>query len=126
MSPLDDELLTHRIIGGAMQVHRSLGPGLLESAYEKCLAWELADRGLGVAREVPVPLNYRRVSITAAYRLDLLIEQRVIVEVKSVMTLHPIVDAQVITYLKLLRLHTALVLNFNVGRLQDGIRRLVL
>lgn len=109
-----------------MQVHRSLGPGLLESAYEKCLAWELADRGLGVAREVPVPLNYRRVSITAAYRLDLLIEQRVIVEVKSVMTLHPIVDAQVITYLKLLRLHTALVLNFNVGRLRDGIRRLVL
>lgn len=109
-----------------MQVHRSLGPGLLESAYEKCLAWELADRGLGVAREVPVPLNYRRVSITAAYRLDLLIEQRVIVEVKSVMTLHPIVDAQVITYLKLLRLHTALVLNFNVARLRDGIRRLVL
>ena len=119
-----DDALTYRIIGGAMQLHRSRGPGLFESFYEECLAWELADRGLAVRRQVPVPARYRGVTLPVAYRLDLLIEQRVIVEVKAVEKLRPIVDAQMRTYLDLLGLHTGLVINFNVDKLQDGIRRI--
>ena len=120
----NEDPLTRRIIGAAMQVHRRLGPGPLEAAYEECLAWELADRRLAVQRQLPVPVTYRGVSLAIGYRLDLLVDRHVIVEVKSVATLHPIVDAQVLTYLKLLDLHTALVINFNVDRLKDGIRRL--
>lgn len=122
-APLDD-VLTYRIIGAAMQVHRSRGPGLFESVYEECLAWELADRGLVVRRQVPVPIRYRGVTIAVGYRLDLLIEEQVIVEVKSVERLHPIVDAQMRTYLTMLDLHTGLIINFNVEKLQDGIRRI--
>ena len=118
--------LTRRIIGAAIQVHRSLGgPGLFESVYEECLAWELADRGLALRRQVAVPVRYRGLTLPIAYRLDMLVEERVIVEVKAVERLHPIVDAQVLTYLRLLELHVALVVNFNVETLRDGVRRLV-
>ena len=120
-----EDPLTRRIIGAAMQVHRGLGPGLLESVYEDCLAWELGDRALTVQRQVSVPVRYRRVTLETGYRLDLLVEWSVIVEVKSVVALAPIVDAQVLTYLKLLDLHTALAINFNVEKLRDGIRRVV-
>ena len=107
-----------------MQVHSSLGAGLFESTYEECLAWELTDRRLAVRRQVPVPVRYRGVSIAVGYRLDLLVGEEVIVEVKSVEKLHPIFDAQMLTYLKLLDLHTGLIMNFNVEKLQDGIRRI--
>lgn len=107
-----------------MQLHRSRGPGLFESYYEECLAWELADRGLAVRRQVPVPAHYRGVTMAVAYRLDLLVEEKIIVEVKALDRLHSIVDTQMRTYLELLGLHTGLVINFNVEKLQDGIRRI--
>jgi GxxExxY protein len=118
--------LTNAIIGAAIEVHRNLGPGLLESIYEACLAWELRDRGVGVEQQVAVPVVYKGHELRIAYRVDLVVERSVIVEVKAVDRLHPLTDAQVLTYLKLSSLKTALVLNFNVPLLRDGVRRLVL
>ena len=118
--------LTNAIIGAAIEVHRNLGPGLLESIYEACLAWELRDRGVGIEQQVAVPVVYKGHELRIAYRVDLVVERVVIVEVKAVDRLHPLTDAQVLTYLKLSGLKTALVLNFNVGLLRDGVRRLVL
>jgi GxxExxY protein len=118
--------LTSSIIGAAIEVHRNLGPGLLESIYETCLAWELVERGLGVEQQVAVPVTYKGRQLRFRYRVDLLVERSVIVEVKAVDRLPPLIDAQVLTYLKLSNLKTALVLNFNVGLLRDGVRRLVL
>jgi GxxExxY protein len=118
--------LTNAIIGAAIEVHRNLGPGLLESIYEACLVWELRERGVGVEQQVAVPIVYKGHELRIAYRVDLLVERSVIVEVKAVDRLHPLTDAQVLTYLKLSSLNTALVLNFNVALLRDGVRRLVL
>ena len=118
--------LTNAIIGAAIEVHRNLGPGLLESIYEACLAWELRDRGVGIEQQVAVPVVYKGHELRIAYRVDLVVERVVIVEVKAVDRLHPLTDAQVLTYLKLSSLKTALVLNFNVALLRDGVRRLVL
>ncbi len=118
--------LTNSILGAAIEVHRHLGPGLLESIYEACLAWELRARDIRIERQVPVPVVYKGLQVRLAYRLDLVVEQSVIVEVKAVDRLHPLVDAQVLTYLRLTGLRTALILNFNVGLLRDGVRRLVL
>ena len=118
--------LTSSILAAAIEVHRHLGPGLLEAIYESCLTWELRARGVGVEQQVAVPVMYKGVQLRLAYRLDLVVEQSVIVEVKAVDRLHPLTDAQVLTYLKLTGLKTALILNFNVGLLRDGVRRLVL
>ena len=118
--------LTSSILAAAIEVHRHLGPGLLEAIYESCLTWELRARGVGVEQQVAVPVTYKGVQLRLAYRLDLVVEQSVIVEVKAVDRLHPLTDAQVLTYLKLAGLKTALILNFNVGLLRDGVRRLVL
>ena len=126
--PIDDtrsDVLTGRIIDGALAVHRALGPGLLESAYEACLAWELNAAGLRVVRQHPVPVRYREHCLAVGYRVDLLVDDDVVVEVKSVNKLPPIAEAQALTYLKLLGLRRALVLNFNVTLLRDGITRLV-
>jgi GxxExxY protein len=117
--------LTSSIIGAAIEVHRNLGPGLLESIYEACLAWELKERGVGVEQQVPVPVICKGHQFRNAYRVDLVVEGSVIVEVRAVDRLHPLTDAQVLTYLRLSGLKTALVLNFNVGLLRDGVRRLV-
>jgi GxxExxY protein len=117
--------LTSSIIGAAIEVHRNLGPGLLESIYEACLAWELKERGVGVEQQVPVPVICKGHQLRIAYRVDLVVEGSVIVEVKAVDRLHPLTDAQVLTYLRLSGLKTALVFNFNVGLLRDGVRRLV-
>jgi GxxExxY protein len=117
--------LTDSIIGAAIEVHRHLGPGLLESIYESCLAWELRTRGVGVEEQVAVPVMYKGLKLRLAYRLDLVVEHSVVVEVKAVDRLHPLTDAQVLTYLKLTGLRRALILNFNVGLLRDGVRRLV-
>jgi GxxExxY protein len=117
--------ITEAIIGGAIQVHRVLGPGLLESAYEACLAFELKKRGLGIEQQKPLPLVYDQVKLDCGYRMDLVVEGAVVVEVKSVDAVAPIHEAQVISYLKLSGCKVALLINFNVLQLKDGIRRFV-
>jgi GxxExxY protein len=117
--------ITEIIIGAAIQVHRALGPGLLESAYAACLAFELGKRGLAVEAQKPVPLVYEQVKLECGYRMDLLVEHAVVVEVKSVEALAPIHEAQVISYLKLSGCKLALLINFNVVVLKDGIRRFI-
>jgi GxxExxY protein len=119
--PLSD--LTERIIGAAIEVHRSLGPGLLESAYEACLAVELRERGLFVEEQVMVPVVYKGRPIEAAYRIDLLVEKSVVVELKSVDEVTPVHEAQLITYLKLANKKVGLLINFNVELLKNGITR---
>jgi GxxExxY protein len=118
--------ITDRIIGCAIEVHRSLGPGLLESAYEECLCHELAAQGLAFERQVPLPVVYKGVRIDCAYRMDIVVEDAVVVELKTVDALLPIHEAQLLTYMKLARLKTGLLLNFHVAVLRDGIRRRVL
>ena len=117
--------LTDEIIGSAIEVHRSLGPGLLESAYETCLAYELGQRGINVERQKSLPVMYREVKLEAGYRLDLLVDGLVIVEVKAVDHLLPIHHAQLISYLRLSGCSLGLLINFNVKLLKNGIRRLV-
>lgn len=118
--------LTAAIIGAAMEVHRVLGPGLLESAYEECLCRELTLRGLSFQRQVPLPVIYKGVALDCGYRLDMVIAEGVVVEIKSVEKLLAIHDAQLLTYLRLGGWHVGLLLNFNVPLLKHGIRRLVL
>jgi GxxExxY protein len=117
--------LTETIIGAAIQIHRVLGPGLLESAYKACLAYELNKRGLFVEQEKGVPLIYEEVKLECGYRMDLLVERSVIVEVKSVDALAPIHEAQTLSYLKLSGHKLALLINFNVTTLKGGIRRFI-
>ena len=115
--------LTERIIGAAIDVHKALGPGLLESAYEACLAFELADRELQVERQKAIPVTYKGLEIDAGYRIDLLVEQSVVLEIKAVEKLMPIHEAQLISYLKLGNYQLGLLVNFNVRLLKQGIRR---
>jgi GxxExxY protein len=117
--------ITRRIIGAAIQVHRSLGPGLLESAYQACLAYELTKLQLAVEQQKPLPLIYDQVKLDCGYRIDLLVNSLVLVELKSVDALAPIHEAQIITYLKLSGCTIGLLINFNVLVLKDGIRRFV-
>ena len=117
--------ISGKIIGVAIEVHRKLGPGLLESAYEECLCCEMALRGIKFERQVPLPLNYKGVDLDCGYRLDLLVEDKVIVELKSIEALEPIHDAQLLTYLRLRNAWLGLIINFNVMMLKDGVRRLV-
>jgi GxxExxY protein len=118
-------LLTERIIGAAIEVHRNLGPGLLESAYETCLSFELAERGLNVEAQKPLPVIYKDVHLDAGYRLDLLVEDQVIVEIKAVEQLAPIHQAQLLSYLKISGRKVGLLINFNVQILKNGIKRLI-
>jgi len=122
---LELEDLTHEIIRAAMKVHTALGPGLLESAYQDCLLFELHRSGLETRKEVELPVVYDGVRIDVGYRLDLLVEDSVIVEVKSVDQLAGIHEAQLITYLKLSNTPIGLLINFNVLSLKNGIKRLV-
>lgn len=122
----DLSALAHNIIGGAIEVHRALGPGLLESAYLRCLTKELRFRGLRVDSEVEVPIIYRGERIDCHYRLDLFVEGAIIVEVKSVEHLLPVHSAQVLTYLRLMQAPKALLLNFNVAVLKSGLKSFVL
>ncbi len=117
--------LTEAIIGAAIAVHRELGPGLLESAYEACLAFELADHGLFVEKQKELPVRYRGVQVDCGYRLDLLVEGKVIVELKAVEKLLPIHEAQLLSYLKLSGCKVGLLLNFNVRMLREGLKRMV-
>ncbi len=118
--------LTEQIIGSAIEVHKILGPGLMESAYEACLCYELAKRNLQFEQQVPLPVKYKEVNLDCGYRIDVIVEKTVIVEIKSVAALEPIHKAQVITYLKLGNWKIGLLINFNVLRLTDGIQRIVL
>jgi GxxExxY protein len=117
--------LTERIIGAAIDVHRALGPGLLESAYEACLAFELTEDGLRVEQQKPLPLVYKQVRLDCGYRLDLLVEGLVVLEIKAVESLTPIQEAQVLSYLKFSRCPVGLLINFNVKMLRSGIRRII-
>jgi GxxExxY protein len=114
-----------KIIGAAIEVHKKLGPGLLESAYEECLCYEMQLRGIEFKRQVPLSLNYKGVDLDCGYRLDLLVEDKVIVELKSIEGLEPIHEAQMLTYLKLRNAWLGLIINFNVIMLKDRVRRLV-
>jgi GxxExxY protein len=115
--------LTRSIIGGAIEVHRALGPGLLESAYHRCLFRELSDRGHVVRSEVELPVTFKGERIDCAYRIDLLVDDAVIVELKCAEALKPIHEAQILTYLRLSRLSTGLLINFHVPVLHHGIKR---
>jgi GxxExxY protein len=118
--------LSDQIISAAIDVHRALGPGLLESAYEACLYYELIKRGLRVERQKPLPLTYREVRLDCSYRMDLVVEDAVIVEVKSVAKIDRVHEAQMISYLKISRRRLGLIINFNVKNLShEGIRRKV-
>ena len=115
--------ITGQIVDAAMKVHTALGPGLLENAYEACLAHELKKRGLEVERQKELPIQYDGQTIDAGYRLDLLVDNTVIVELKAVADIAPIHHAQIISYLKLGKKPVGLLINFNVQRLKDGIKR---
>jgi GxxExxY protein len=117
--------LTEQIIAAAIDVHRELGPGLLESTYEACLVFELAHRELHVERQKALPVMYKGVRIDCGYRIDLLVERQVIVELKAVEKLEPIHEAQLLSYLKLSGCHVGLLINFNVKLQKNGLRRLV-
>jgi len=117
--------ITEKIIGASIEVHRTLGPGLLESTYEACLYYELAQKGLWVDKQVALPVSYKEVELDIGYRLDLLVEHKVIVELKSVSELLPIHTAQLLTYLKLSEHRLGLLINFNVAKLTDGVKRIV-
>ena len=117
--------ITEQIIGAAMEVHRALGPGLLESAYEACLVFELRQRGLHVDQQRPLPIIYKDVKLDCGYRLDLVVANCVIVEIKAVEKLNSVHDAQLLSYLKLANCRVGLLLNFHCTMLKHGIRRLV-
>jgi GxxExxY protein len=122
---LYDSDLTDIVIGCAIEVHRALGPGLLESAYEECLCYELAARDVAFERQKNVPLQYKDVRLEVGYRLDLFIENRLVVELKCVEKILPIHEAQLMTYLRLTKVKTGLIINFLTPVLKDGIRRIV-
>ena len=117
--------LTGKIIGSAIQVHQYLGPGLLESAYELCLCHEFNLVNIKFERQKPIPLKYKNIFIKFAYKADIIVENSIIVEIKTVKSIEPIHEAQLLTYLKLLQLPIGLILNFNVRYLKDGIKRMV-
>ena len=122
---MERDRLSDRVIGLAIAVHRELGPGLLESAYEACLAYELDQAGLPYQRQVALPVSYKNVDLDCGYRLDLLVDGTLIVELKTVEAISKVHKAQLLTYLRLSRLRTGLILNFNAAVLKDGIHRMV-
>jgi GxxExxY protein len=117
--------LTPEIIGAAIRIHRKLGPGLLESAYQACLAFELERNGFQVQRQKPVPLVYEMVKLECGFRADLVVEGKVAVELKCKEALHPVDEAQLLSHLRLLNIPVGLLINFHVVLLKDGIRRMV-
>lgn len=117
---------THRVIGLALKVHRKLGPGLLEDVYEECLCWELGQSGLRFARQVALPLVYEAVRLPRGYRADVVVENSVLLEIKSVEHILPVHQAQVLTYLRLSGCRIGLLMNFNSVLLRDGLRRFML
>lgn len=121
---METDFLTQKVIGCAIEVHKNLGPGLLESSYESCLMYELHQAGLIAKRQVIQPINYKGMQIDAGYRLDILLPEQLIIELKSVERLAPIHTAQILTYLKLSKINTGLLINFNVEKLINGLKRI--
>ncbi|HPI39149.1 MAG TPA: GxxExxY protein [Ignavibacteriaceae bacterium] len=119
------EDLTKTIIGCAIEVHKELGPGLLESAYEECLAFELTKAGLKVERQVPIPILYKEIKLECGYRIDILVEDKVVLELKSIDAFNPVHEAQILTYLKFAEKKIGLLINFNVLRLKEGLKRYI-
>lgn len=117
--------ISSRIIGMAIEVHRTLGPGLLESAYKECLFYKLVQSELRVEKEKPIPLVYEKVKLDCGYRIDILVENKVVVEIKSIEALNDVHTAQILTYMKLGGYKLGLLINFNVYLLKDGIRRFI-
>ncbi|SHF51255.1 GxxExxY protein [Chryseobacterium sp. OV279] len=117
--------LSYKIIGAAIEVHRNLGVGLLENAYETALAYELKQQGIDVQQQISLPLKYKEVTIENAYKIDLIVENKVIIEVKAVLELNPVFNAQVLTYLKLTNMKLGLLINFNSELIKYGIHRIV-
>ena len=117
--------ISEAILGGAIEVHRELGPGLLESAYEQCLCHELSLRGLAFRRQVDLPVQYKGIKLDCGYRMDIVVQDLVVVELKAVDELLPLRQAQLLTYLKLSGLSLGLLINFNVPLLKEGIKRIV-
>ena len=120
---MERDPLTEKVIGCAIEVHRALGPGLLESAYQQCLAHELKLRGIPFLAEHPIPVEYKGIRLDCGYRIDLLVEDRLILELKSVDAITGIHAAQLLTYMKMTGISTGLLINFNVCKLADGIQR---
>lgn len=118
--------ITERVIGAAMKVHSALGPGLLESAYQACLEYELQDQGMNFQRQVELPVEYKGIKIDCAYRIDLLVEDLVILELKAVEEVLPVHHAQLLSYLRLAHKEIGLLINFNVTHLRDGIIRKII
>jgi len=122
---MDINKLSNKIIGAAIEVHKILGPGLLESAYEECLSYELGLRGLSCERQKPLPVKYKGQQLDCGYRLDIVVEHAIILELKSCEKIEPIHKAQLLTYLRLSGLQLGLLLNFNMPVMRDGIVRMV-
>src|SRR5262249_49427784 len=117
--------ITERIIGAAIEVHRHLGPGLLESAYETCLAYELRQIGLRVEQQKTLPITYKEVKLDCGYRMDLIVEDSIVVEIKAIERLAPIHDAQLLSYLRIADKRVGLIINFHVRVLKNGLKRIV-
>ena len=115
--------LTEKIIGCAIEVHKHLGPGLLESAYEECLAFELIKAGLYIDRQKAVPVIYKEIKLDYGYRIDILVEKQVVIELKTVDAFNPVHEAQILTYMKFAEMKIGLLINFNVTLLKNGIKR---
>jgi len=122
---MENDQITSKIIGAAIEVHKELGPGLLESAYEKCLIHEIRNQGLNVESQILLPVKFKDVEIDAGYRMDLLVEDKIVVEIKAVDYMADIYLAQILTYMKLGGYHLGLLINFNVTKLVDGVKRVI-
>jgi GxxExxY protein len=120
---MEKDPLSGAVIGAAIEIHRHLGPGLLESTYEACFAHELQQRGIGFQLQVPLPVRYKGVSLECGYRIDVMVEDGLLLELKAVDRILPIHAAQILTYMRLASVNTGLLINFNVTRLIDGVQR---
>ena len=123
---MEFDKVSKEVIGCAIEVHKILGPGMLEYAYEKCLIYEIGSRGLYVERQKTIPVIYKEILIDCGYRLDLLVENKVIVEIKSIETFTPVHHAQILTYMRFTNIYIGLLINFNVTALKNGLKRFVL
>jgi GxxExxY protein len=120
---MEINFITKKIIGCALEVHKTLGPGLLESAYEECLAFELKKVGLCIQRQMPVPVVYQDIKLECGYRIDILVENEIVIELKTVEVFIPVHEAQILTYMKFAKKKIGLLINFNVNILINGIKR---
>jgi GxxExxY protein len=120
---METNIITEKVIGCAIEVHRALGPGLLESAYEECLSFEMQKAGLFIERQKPVPVVYKDIKLDCGYRIDILVENAIVVELKTVDAFNPVHEAQILTYMKFSNKSTGLLINFNVTLLKNGIKR---